>query len=145
MGAFNDEPDPCLVFIGQAKEPIALNEISVRKLGGIFVKIVNEPHAIAFLVNVNVKRSGRNHGKKKIAVEQTLNPVEAGTLTESTDGLTELMSSVKAETRDEVSRKGWFAKLLNFVKAKTQGEANQTEIVLKLVFLAHGLHRLATP
>ena len=88
MGAFNDEPDPCLVFVGQTKKPIALNEISVRKLGGIFVKIVDEPHAIAFLVNVNVKRSGRNHEKKKIVVEQKLNPVKAGTQAESTDELT---------------------------------------------------------
>jgi hypothetical protein len=51
----------------------------------------------------------------------------------------------RAKAPLEVSRKGWFAKMMDFVKAKTQAEANQTEIVLKLVFLAHGLHRLATP
>jgi hypothetical protein len=55
------------------------------------------------LVNVNVKRSGKNHEKKKTVVEQTLNPVEARTQTESTDGLAKKLNSVKAETQSEAS------------------------------------------
>jgi len=38
-----------------------------------------------------------------------------------------------------------FTQRLNFVKAKTQAEANQIEIVLELVDPAHGLNRLDTP